>query len=364
MKISDVIGFLETVFPLAYQEEYDNSGLIAGDPGKEIRSILVTLDVTEKVLDEALDRDCNLIISHHPLVFKGLKSLSGDNFVSRILTRAIQNDLALYSLHTNLDNSLAGLNSYLGKQLLMTDISILRPGKGQLSKLVTFCPSAHADKVRNALFEAGAGHIGNYDCCSFNISGKGSFRASDRANPFVGGKNILHFEEEVRIEVIFPGFLSGPLIRALKTSHPYEEVAYDIYPLSNENPVAGSGITGRLEKPVSAKLFLERVRRVLGIPVIRHSPLTEREVSRIALCTGSGSFLIPDAIRCGADAFLTADLKYHDFFEAYPRILLADIGHYESEQFSKDLIATVLTEKFPTFAVLISKTNTNPVNYY
>ncbi len=363
MKIKEIIAGLEEVFPPAYQEEYDNSGLQAGDPGRNAGKVLVTLDVTEPVIGEAIKKGCNVVISHHPLIFKGLKSLAGDGRVQSILTSAIKHDIAIYSAHTNLDNSANGLNAYLGAKLGLTDISILKPARGQLSKLVTFCPTAHSDKVRTALFDAGAGHIGNYDCCSYNTTGKGSFRASEKANPFVGEIHKIHFEEETRIEVIFPNWLTGALVAALIRSHPYEEVAYDIYPLSNLNPVSGSGITGILKKEADEKAFLEKVRKITGMPVVRHSAFTGKKVKKVGLCTGSGSFLIPEILSNHADVFLTADLKYHDFFEPAGRFLLADIGHFESEQFAKEVISAVLKEKFPTFAVLISETDNNPVEY-
>jgi hypothetical protein len=281
-----------------------------------------------------------------------------------MLIRAIKEDIAVYSVHTNLDNSLKGLNAYLGKLLGLSGVTLLKPAENLLSKLVTFCPPAHEEKVRKALCESGAGHIGNYDYCSFNTQGKGTFRASDDANPFVGKKNEIHAEDETRIEVIFPSYLQDSLVSALKKSHPYEEVAYDVYPLKNTNPVSGSGIKGTLEHSLDEKEFLARVRGILETPYIRHSSLTGKKVKSVALCTGSGSFLIPEIVKNELDAFLTADLKYHDFFEPDGRFLLADIGHFESERFSKELICSVLKEKFPNFAVLISETDTNPVHYY
>ncbi|HTX88961.1 MAG TPA: Nif3-like dinuclear metal center hexameric protein [Bacteroidales bacterium] len=363
MKIKEIITHLEQLFPVSYQEEYDNSGLQVGDPLQEATGALLTLDLTEEVLQEAVSRGCNLVISHHPLIFRGIKSLSGDHPVQRMIVGAVREGLVIYSIHTNLDNSLNGLNAFLGRKLGLSGISLLRPASGQLAKLVTFCPVKYEDKVRNALFEAGAGHIGNYDACSFNVAGKGTFRASAQANPFVGEKNVLHEEPETRIEVIFPAFLADRLVKALKEHHPYEEVAYDIYPLLNENPVAGSGILGKLENAMDENTFLETVKTLLGISCLRHSALSGRMVSHVALCTGSGAFLIPDAIRQGAEAFLTADLKYHDFMEGSGRLLLTDIGHFESERYSVELLDAVLKEKFPTFASLISGSLINPVKY-
>jgi dinuclear metal center YbgI/SA1388 family protein len=364
MKIHEVSACLEKLAPLAFQEDYDNSGLLIGDPGAEVAGILITLDVTPEVLEEAAKKKCNLIISHHPVIFKGLKKLTGGHFTERIAVEAIRKRIALYAIHTNLDNVHDSHNRVLISELGVKDPKILAPVRGALSKLVTFCPTDHADRVRQALFEAGAGHIGNYDACSFNAQGKGTFRASDQANPFVGEKNMLHVENEMRIEVIFPSFLGDQLVKALLGAHPYEEVAYDIYPLANSFGRAGAGMVGDLEEPVGEMEFLDRVKKTVGIPYLRHTRLPGKLIRRVAACGGSGAFLIRDARKAGADIFLTGDLKYHDFFEAQDDIIVADIGHYESEQFAREWIYNVLTEKFPNFALLISEISSNPVKYH
>jgi len=364
MTIREIKQVLEHYAPLELQEEYDNSGLLIGNPEMEISKVLVAVDITEEVLEEALQNDCNLVISHHPLIFKGLKRIAEEDSIQRLTVKAIRNQIAVYSMHTNLDNSFNGLNAWVCDLLGIKKCSILSPGKGLLSKLVTFCPVDHSDRVRQALFEAGAGHIGNYDCCSYNLTGQGTFRALENANPYVGEKNVVHFEPEYRIEVIFPRFLEHRLIAALLKNHPYEEVAYDVYPLSNTAGFAGSGMVGDLDTPMTEIRFLEKVKNQMGIHFLRHTALSGKKISRVAVCTGSGAFLIPEAKKTGAGAFLTADLKYHDFFEANGELVLADIGHYESERFAKDLIYGVLIKKFPNFAFLISKIDTNPVHYY
>ena len=364
MKIRELTQVLEQHAPLALQEEYDNSGLIIGEHDAEITKVLITLDITDQVLDEAIEKNCNLVISHHPLIFKGIRRLVGENMVQRLTVKAIRNGLAVYAMHTNLDNSAWGLNAYVCDLLGLKKCSILSPAQGLLSKLVTFCPLDHSDRVRQALFEAGAGNIGNYDCCSYNLSGQGTFRASDDANPFVGEKNTVHWEPENRIEVILPRYLENCIVKALLENHPYEEVAYDIYPLANTAGFAGSGMIGELDSAVDTKQFIGQVKKQMGLQVLRHTELSGNPVRKVAICTGSGAFLIPEAKKYGADVFLTADLKYHDFFEATPQFLLADIGHYESERYAKDLIYGILIKKFPTFAFLISEINTNPVHYY
>jgi len=364
MKVKDITAFIESKIPLEFQEDYDNSGMILGNPQQEITAVLLCLDITEQILDEAISKNCNMIISHHPLIFKGIKRLIGSDAEQRMIIKAIKNNIAIYALHTNLDNSFEGLNEQLCKKFEVINYKILLPSANSLNKLVTFCPHDFAEKVRMSLFNAGAGHIGNYDCCSYNIQGQGTFRALDDAKPFVGEINKLHFEDETRIEVIFPSFLEKVLIRTLIENHPYEEVAYDIYSLKNRYEKSGAGLVGDLAHERDLFDFFKSIKEETGIPVIRHTIPTGKKIKRVALCSGSGSFLIQEAINEHADLFLTADFKYHDFFKAQGKLVLADIGHYESEQFVKEWIYSVLIENFSTFAVLISETNTNPVKYY
>ncbi len=363
MTVSDVTTYLNEQVPPAMQESYDNCGLLTGDSTTEVSGILVCLDITDEVLDEARAKSCNLIISHHPLIFSGFKSLTGRNETERLVIRCIRQNIAIFALHTNLDNHFEGVNSMLCNKLGISQLEILRPVSDTLRKLVTFCPASHASLVRDAIFSAGAGHIGNYDCCSYALTGEGSFRAQAGANPFVGQAGILHTEPELRIETIFPSFLETGIIKALREAHPYEEVAFDVYPLNNLYPRMGAGMIGTLPQAVEAEEFLLGVKKILQPGCIRHTPLKNKKVQRIAICGGSGSFLIKDAIACQADIYMTGDLKYHDFFIPENQMILADIGHYESEQFTKELIYTLLKKKFTTFALFISGTNTNPVNY-
>jgi len=363
MKVQDICHYLEKIAPLSYQESYDNAGLLVGDPDSDVQQLLVCLDVTPAVMEEAIQKKCNLIIAHHPLIFKGLTRLISGDFISGMVSAAIKHDISIYAIHTNLDNTLEGINGLLLRKLGISSYKVLAPKKNLLSKLAVFCPVAHAETVRNALFHAGAGHIGNYDYCSFNVAGKGSFRASDQANPFIGEKNQLHFEEEIKIEVIFPDHLQAQIVNSLRQNHPYEEVAFDIYPLKNYFEKIGAGAVGDLPEEVQETEFLDRIKQTLEIPVIRHSEFRNLPVKRVAICSGAGSFLIHDAHFALADIFLCGDLKYHDFFLASNRMMLADIGHYESEQWVKEWLYAVLIEKFPNFAILISEINTNPVNY-
>ncbi len=362
MKLSKISSFLESLAPLSYQEDYDNSGLITGNPDMEVSTALISLDCTEPVVDEAIRKGCNLIISHHPIVFKGLKKLNGKNYVERVVMKAIKNDIAIYAIHTNFDNVLNGVNARICEKLGIKNFSILAPKNGLLKKLVTFCPIAQADKVRQALFDAGAGHIGNYSDCSYNTEGFGTFLAGSDTNPFVGEKGVQHHEKEVRIETIYPAVIERQLLIALLQTHPYEEVAYDLYPLTNTFEV-GSGMIGNLDEEVDELTFLKLVKERLNAKVIRYTSLRGKRVKRVAVCGGSGSFLLGKAIAAGADVFITSDYKYHEFFDAEGKIVISDVGHFESEQFTQDLLFEIITKKFPNFALHLTSIHTNPINY-
>lgn len=362
--LSEIVSYLETQAPTAWQESYDNAGLQTGEPSQIIHAALLTLDVTEEVLEEAITRKANLIITHHPLIFGGLKRITGSSVVEKIVIKAIRNHVAILAIHTNLDNAIAGVNAKLSEKLGLSHCRILQPQKGKLRKLVTFVPSGHLSFVRQAIFDAGAGSIGNYDQCSFSMEGTGTFRGNDQTNPFVGEPGKMHSEKEARLETIFPEWMESQVIRALIESHPYEEVAYDIYYLENSSGNSGAGIIGNLPGPLDELRFLQQLKETFGIPVIRHSPLRNKPVFRVAVCGGAGSFLLKDAVSAGADFFVSADIKYHQFFDPDGKIVMADIGHYESEQFTKELFCELLTKKFPTFAVHLSEVNTNPVSYF
>jgi len=363
MNIREIISYLESVAPPAYQESYDNAGLIIGDPETTITSALITLDVTEAVIEEAIETGCELIISHHPILFKGIKRLNGTSYVERCVIKAIKNDIAIYAAHTNLDSVIGGVNSKICEKIGLTNTSILAPAKDQLLKLVTFIPEDHLDKVREAVFEAGAGKIGNYDKCSFNAEGSGTFRAGDEANPYVGEIGEFHFEKEVRFETIFFKHSKNKIISALLKTHPYEKVAYDLYPLENTISEVGAGMIGELPGAENEIDFLSRLLGIFGCTAIRHTYLLGKTVRKVAVCGGTGSFLLPAAIAAGADIFVTADMKYHDFFDAEEKIIIADIGHYESEQFTKELFYEILIKNFPNFALRLSEVKSNPVLY-
>jgi len=364
MKIKDIVSYFESIAPLSLQESYDNAGLIIGDPQKDIHSALITLEVTPDVLDEAIAGNTPLIICHHPLIFKGIKKLTGESQVEKMVIKAIQKEIAIFAAHTNFDFVIGGLNSFLSEKIGLNDVQVLKPRQGHLLKLVTFIPEDQVDGVRSAIFDAGAGTIGKYDHCSFNIQGRGSFKAGENSKPFTGNKGELHYENELRLETIFPRHCKSQVIKALLNSHPYEEVAYDLYPLENDYPLAGMGMIGELNVDWEEKTFLDRLKEVFDINTLRHTRWLGKPIRKVAVCGGAGKSLLPYAIRGGADIFISSDFTYHDFFEAENRILIADIGHYESEYLVKEVFSDLIKKKFPTFAAQISEVNTNPINFY
>lgn len=363
MKLREICSYLDSEVPLSYQEEYDNSGLQIGDPDKEISSALVALDVTEKVVAEAITKKCDLIVSHHPLIFKGLKKITGQSAVERIVMDSIRNNLAVYSAHTNLDAHSSGVSRRLAEKLGLSNLKVLLPLNGKILKLVTFVPASFIVKVRKAVFEAGAGVTGNYDYCGFTAQGQGSFRGNEASSPFVGEKGKIHFENEVRFETILFSHLRDKVVSALLKAHPYEEVAYDLYPVLNDNISEGMGVTGETEEPVTETEFLKKVADTLDNSHIKFSGLTGRMIKKVAVCGGSGSSLLKNAIASGSDAFVTADIKYHNFLDAENQILLIDAGHYETEKFAVEILCDLIIKKFPNFAVRFSEINTNPIYY-
>jgi dinuclear metal center YbgI/SA1388 family protein len=364
MTINDITRVLEQKAPPALQESYDNAGLITGNPAWECTGALCTLDATEEVIMEAKEKGCNLVVAHHPIVFSGLKKITGRHYVERAVIAAIKHDIAIYAAHTNLDNVMDGVNQRIAEKLQLKNCRILAPKAGQLMKLYTFVPLAQAEEVRSALFAAGAGHIGEYSEVSFNGTGTGTFTGSENTHPFVGEPGKRHEEQETRIEVIVPSWLQRQVVEALLNAHPYEEVAYDLIALRNDNQRIGSGLIGELPAETTEAAFFEMLKAQFGLKIIRHTPFLGKKLKKIAICGGSGAFLTQKAITAGADAYVTADVKYHEFFEADGRLVLADIGHWESEQFTTDLLMELLQSKFLNFAVLKSGVTTNPVRYF
>lgn len=363
MRILEITKLIEEIAPLTYAEDFDNVGLLVGNPSEKVTGVLVTLDTLESVVDEAIAKNCNLIISFHPIIFSGLKKLTGKNYVERVVIKAIKHNIAIYATHTALDNSNVGVNAKICEVLGLNNPKILMPKTQTIQKLTTYVPIKNAEKLRLALFEAGAGSIGNYEHCSFNIDGFGTYKANENANPTLGKKGITHQENETCITVIFEKHQEQKVLKALFDNHPYEEVAYEIITLNNKNQQIGLGMMGEFTEPILEDDFLKLVKKKMNINGIRHSKLLHKKIHKVAVLGGSGSFAIEMAIASGADAFITSDLKYHEFYRAENSILLVDVGHYESEQFTKNLLVDYLTKKSANFAIILSETNTNPIHY-
>lgn len=363
LRIKDVTRYLETIAPLQYQESYDNAGLLTGDVNDEVKGILITLDCTEAVVDEAIERGFNLIVAHHPIIFRGLKRLTGQNYVERTVIKAIRHRIGIYAIHTNLDNVHRGVNHKICEKIGLTQLRILQPRTDVLSKLVSFVPVEHTGAVLDALYAAGAGQIGNYVNCSFRVEGKGTFKPTEQANPSIGERLVQETVDENRIEVIFPSHLRNSILQALRKAHPYEEVAYYLSDLKNDHQEVGAGMIGELPTPEEPSHFLERLKKSMDLKIIRHTRLIDQPVKTVAVCGGAGSFLLPQARRAGAQVYVSADFKYHEFFDAEDQLIIADIGHYESEIYTRDLLGEYLTKKFPNFAISFSSTVTNPISY-
>ena len=365
MKLFEISNYLDTRVPLAFQEDYDNCGLLIGDKEAKINSVLVCLDCTEEVVDEAIQNNHNLIISHHPLIFSGVKKITNSNYTEKIIAKAIKNDISIYSMHTNLDNIYGGVSFKIADKIFLENTKILKPKTSILSKLSAYCPSTHIDIVKEALFTNGAGQVSHlYDRCSFVSSGSGSFRSLEGSDPYIGNIGEDESCDENKIEVVFPSYLKSKIIFALKKSHPYQEVAYMVTELQNDSQV-GSGVVGNLKNKMELSQFLEHVKNTMNTHTIRYSNSKKNiKIHKVAVCGGSGRFLLDDAIASGADVFITSDFKYHDFFETNGKITVLDIGHYESEYFTQDLIISILKEKFSKLAVHLTSICTNPILYY
>ncbi len=363
MKIKEITNFIENFAPTFLQEEYDNCGLTIGDENTKIKKILICLDVTLDVMEEAKKNNCNLIISHHPVIFKEIKKINNNDLTEKIINRAIKNNICLYALHTNLDNIIGGVNSIICEKLKIKNNKILLPKKNTLNKIITFCPSKYTNKIQKSLSKAGAGMIGNYDSCSFASSGLGSFRPLKESNPFVGEKEKIHQEKEDRIEMLFSKHKEKDIIESLLKTHPYEEVAYYIQECKNVNKNFGSGMIGELESEVNTKDFMKFIKKTMKSKCLRHTEIINKKIKKIAVCGGSGAFLIEEAIKQKADVFITGEIKYHDYFKSNNKILLVDIGHFESERYTTNLIYRVIKKNFSKLAVLKSNIDTNPIRH-
>ena len=363
MTIKDIASHIEEIAPLSYAEDFDNVGLLIGKYSTEVTGILVTLDTLESVIEEAIDNKCNLIVSFHPIIFSGLKKINGTNYVERVVEKAIKNDISIYAMHTALDNSFVGVNARICEVLGLINKKILIPKQGTLRKLTTYVPTKNAEELRNKLFETGAGRIGNYENCSFSTQGTGTYKGNEHSNPIIGKKGKIHTENEISISVTFEKHIEQNVINTMLKNHPYEEVAYEIVSLENTYQKLGLGMVGELENEMDEASFFKFLKKAMNVTIIRHSKLIGKPIKKVAVLGGSGSFAIKNAIQSNADIYITSDIKYHEFYKAEDKLIIADIGHYESEQFTKNLLVEFLTKKIPNFAIVLSKKNTNPIYY-
>tara|TARA_B100001059_G_scaffold78225_1_gene76016 strand:+ start:5139 stop:6233 length:1095 start_codon:yes stop_codon:yes gene_type:complete len=364
MQLKSVLDFLESLAPLEYQESYDNSGLLVGEKSLNITGVLVSLDCTEAIVSEAISKKCNLIIAHHPIIFEGIKRFNNATYIQRTVQLAIKNDIAIYAIHTNLDNVYSnGVNSKIADRLGLKNTHVLRPKLNTLLKLATYCPPQNQEAIMESLFTAGAGHIGDYSNCSFSSVGMGTYKPGEVSNPTIGSAGKQSNEKEVKIEVIVPFNMQSHVTDKLLSVHPYEEVAYDWYPILNKNQSVGAGIVGDLPSPINDTAFLNLLKKEMNLAVIKYTPVTKM-IQRVSICGGSGQFLIEDTKHSKSDAYITSDIKYHDFFDADNQLMICDIGHYESEKYTIDLLYDILSEKFSTFAILKTRIDTNPVKYF
>ena len=363
MTIKNITDYIEILAPLEYAEDFDNVGLLVGNYNTTVTNVLVTLDSLEETVDEAISKNCNLIISFHPIIFSGLKKLNGNTYVEKVVLKAIKNDIAIYATHTALDNSVNGVSAKMCEILGLKNTTILIPKKSIIKKLTTYVPKNDAEKLKSALFKAGAGNIGNYSHCSFSVLGTGTFMGNENSNPKVGKKGKLHSGEEEKLTITLESKNETEILKSLFKNHPYEEVAYEIVTLENTHQNIGMGMIGELKEEMSESDFLNFLKKTMKTECVRHSELLSKTIKKVAVLGGSGSFAISNAKKAGADVYISADFKYHDFFKAENKILLADIGHYESEQFTKNLLVDYLTKKFSNFAVVLSEKSTNPIYY-
>ncbi|MBP5687674.1 MAG: Nif3-like dinuclear metal center hexameric protein [Muribaculaceae bacterium] len=362
MKVKEITDAIEAVAPLYLQESWDNSGMQVGDQDSEVTGVVLCTDVREEIVDEAIERGANMIISHHPLLFRGLKKIVGRSYQERIVAKAIKNDITIYCAHTNMDSAVGGVNFKMAEKLGMTGVRVLDPQQGTQRKIVVFVPTEAVAMVEKAMCDAGAGRLGNYDNCTYSMNGEGHYRALDGAEPWAGKVGEKHSEPEVRLEVLVHKALCGRVVAAMIKAHPYEEPAFDIIALENGDKYAGLGVIGDVE-PQDARGFLEKVKNAFEVEAVRYSGNLDRQVRRVAMCGGAGADFIGLAMSQGADVYITGDMKYHEFQGNEERIILADIGHYESEHYTKEIFYDIISKKNPNFAVDFAKSEKNQVKY-
>ncbi|MBQ3863947.1 MAG: Nif3-like dinuclear metal center hexameric protein [Schwartzia sp.] len=347
VKCQVVMDAMERLAPKKLAEDWDNPGLLVGSPSQEVNKVLVCLDVRDEVIDRAVEGGYDMIVSHHPLIFRSMKKIRTDLPDGRKLARLLKHDIAVFAAHTNLDIARGGVNDVLAERCGLGELQPFdTTGEEKLVKLAVYVPRDYADAVRDAIFSAGAGHIGNYSECSFNVDGKGTFKPLEGTHPFIGTEGTREAVDEVRIETIFPSMLKGKVVRELVKAHPYEEPAYDLYPLANKGAVYSLGRIGSVEAPVTLDVFAARVKEGLGADSIRVVRAGERLIKKAALCSGSGAEFIEKAAFMGCDVYITGDVRYHDAQRAVELgIHVIDAGHFPTEQPVVPVVAGYLRDE-------------------
>lgn len=334
VKCQVIMDAMDELAPRHLAESWDNVGLLVGNPAQTINKILITLDVTKAVVEQAIIDGVDLIISHHPLIFKSITTVRTDLPQGQILSSLLKSNIGVYAAHTNLDIAIGGVNDVLADALDLCGVQPLALSSTEkLCKLVVFVPQTHVETVEEAIMAAGAGHIGNYSHCSFKTDGIGTFLPLESSNPFKGNINQLERLKESRLETIMPEKISKSVIKAMLKAHPYEEVAYDIYQLMNSGPKMGLGRIGKLVTPMLLVDFANQVKAALGISSVNVVGSCTRLVKKVAVCGGAGASLLHKAAFAGADVLVTGDVKYHEGQEAAAiGMAMIDAGHFATEQ--------------------------------
>ena len=363
MIIEELTTFIEDKFPLSQQESYDNCGLIVGDPKKTVKKVLLALDCTEQVIKEAKLKKADVIITHHPLMFSSINKLTANDYEGSLIIKLIKSDIALYAVHTNLDNSINGINKYLALKLGLKNLQILVGKEKTFKKIITFVPKAYSQKVITALSAAKAGNIGLYSHCAFVTEGSGCFKPEKGAKPFLGELSKINQVEEVKLEMVFASENQKMIENSLKKAHPYEQPAFDIIELANPNPDIGAGIYGDLPAQINTAEFLKLVKTKLNLSYIRQSNSAKKFISKVAICSGAGFFVFEQAKRLNVDALVTSEIKHHEFLAAENNILLCDIDHHEGEIAAVNILDQIL-QKLENIDTLISKHNLSPAQIF
>lgn len=359
----DIAGFMEEFAPTFLAEDWDNVGLLVGSRSQEVRRVLVCLEVSAKVVEEAVSKKIDLILSHHPMIFKGLKRIVADDFSGGLLYKLIRNNIGVYSAHTNLDVTDHGINEHLADIMGLKNAKNLNPYQSEdLYKVVVFVPERDVDRVREAMCSAGAGWLGNYSDCTFMTKGTGTFKPLEGTHPYIGTQGTLEKVDEYRLETVVPKSRMGCVISAMLKAHPYEEVAYDTYLLKLKGKEYGLGKYGSLEVPMSFDAFVRHVKNKLNISTVRLIGQPPKEVQTAAVFCGAFDDNFSAVVRNRIDVLIAGDVKHHTAFDmAAAGICVIDAGHFATERIMVPHLTEILSKKFPELEVIASEVEEDPI---